>query len=117
MLFTLFFKSKHYLHFEDIHYLNFGKNNFLVKSINSYSTPQGSNNSYSRNKKRGVMVFVCRYLFLSIRIITKPITTIAIIAAKPKPKTYASVIDAGVGVASGAGGASSTYMAVFANEP
>jgi hypothetical protein len=41
------------------------------------------------------------YRFLSIRMITSPIATIAIIAAAPMPNTYASVIGAGVGVGSG----------------
>jgi hypothetical protein len=57
------------------------------------------------------------YRFLSIRMITMPITTIAIIAAAPIPKTYMSVIGAGVGVGAGvAAGASSTNKAVSAND-
>jgi len=50
--------------------------------------------------------------------ITRPITTIAIIAAAPMPNTYVSVIGAGVGVGAGvATGASSTPMAVSAEDP
>jgi hypothetical protein len=58
------------------------------------------------------------YRFRSIRIITSPIKTIAIIAAAPMPKTYVSVIGAGVGVGAGvAAGASSTFMEVSAKDP
>lgn len=57
------------------------------------------------------------YRFLSIRIITNPITTIAIMMPVVAGKMYISAIDAGVGVGSGVGcGASSTYMAVSAYE-
>ena len=54
--------------------------------------------------------------FRSIRIITIPITKIAIIAAAPKPKTYESVIDSGADVGAGVDGGASTYMAVSALE-
>lgn len=43
----------------------------------------------------------CYGRFRSIRIITSPIATIAIIAAEPMPNTYVSVMDAGIGVGAG----------------
>jgi hypothetical protein len=61
------------------------------------------------------LLFLAAYRFRSIRIIVSPITTIAIIAAVPMPKTYVSVIGAGVGVGGGvSAGTSSTVMPVSA---
>ena len=58
------------------------------------------------------------YRFRSIRMITRPIATIAITAAAPMLSTYASVIGAGDAVGGAVGGvASSTPMAVSACEP
>jgi hypothetical protein len=57
------------------------------------------------------------YRFRSIRMITRPITTIAIMAAAPMPKTYVSVMGTGVGAGAGvASGASITVKAVTARE-
>jgi len=58
------------------------------------------------------------YRLLSIRKSSSPTTTIAMIMPMPKPITYVSVIGAGVGVGGGvSAGASSTFMAVSADEP
>lgn len=55
------------------------------------------------------------YRFRSIKITTNPITTSTAMAAPPRPKTYASVIGATVGVGAGVtSGASSTFIAVSA---
>jgi hypothetical protein len=66
-------------------------------------------------KGESEVAFLAAYRLLSIRIIISPITIIAIIAAVPMPKTYVSVIGAGVGVGGGvSAGTSSTVMAVSA---
>jgi len=55
------------------------------------------------------------YRFRSIRMITSPITTIAMIMPVDTGRKYMSATDAGVGVGGGvAAGGSSTFMAVSA---
>ena len=49
------------------------------------------------------MVLLVVYRFLSIRMSTRPIATIATIDAAPRPNTYVSVIGAGVGVGGAVG--------------
>ena len=58
------------------------------------------------------------YRFLSSRKSSSPTTMIAMIMPMVEPKMYASVMGAGVGVGGGvAAGASSTFMAVSAEDP
>jgi hypothetical protein len=59
------------------------------------------------------VAFFGAYRFLSIRIITSPTTTIAMIMPMVAGTKYMSATDAGVGVGAGVGsGADSTFMAV-----
>ena len=68
---------------------------------------------FTPKKSGGRLDFVCFcvYFLPSFMRMSKPITTIAIRAAMPNPKTYVSVCGAGVGVGAGVGsGASTTPM-------
>jgi len=66
--------------------------------------------------KVGLCGFLVAYRFLSSNR-AKPMT-MAMTMPIPKPVTYVSVIGAGIGVGAGvAAGASSTFMAVSAEEP